>query len=404
VAALVLRDNYRQAQAISIAEAQAPGLLNEHARFMRSLEKAGKLDRILEYLPNDDVLAGRRAVGKGLTRPEIAVLLAYGKITLYEELLASDVPEDPYLSVDLERYFPTPLRERFRGVMQHHRLRREIIATHVTNSMVNRVGATFTHRLREETGASAPDIARAYTVAREVFHIRRLWEDIEALDDRVPANAQIGMMAEVLRLIGHATVWLLRNLRRPLNIAATVSHFTPGVAALAEGLSRLIMASDRVALKKSARRFINAGAPAELATRVANLDVMLSALDIVEVANTTGFTVKDVATVYFMLGERLELHWLRNQIATLPVENHWQTLANAALYDELYSQHRTLTAKILKTSPDARSHQTRMEAWFAQNRALIEHCLQVFADLKAGGTTELAMLSVALSEVRSLVQ
>lgn len=404
VAALVLRDNYRQAQAISIAEAQAPGLLDEHTRFVRSLEKMGKLDRALEYLPSDDVLAERQTAGKGLTRPEISVLLAYSKITLYEELLASDVPEDPYLSSDFECYFPTPLRERFRGDMQSHRLRREIIATHVTNSIVNRMGATFAHQLREEVGASAPDIVRAYAVAREVFNMRGLWADIEALDNRIPANVQIGMMIKGQKLIRRATVWFLRNRRRPLNIAATVSHFAQGVAALVTGIPEPLVASDRTTLKETAKLLVNAGVPVELANRVTSLDAIFPVLDIVEVASTTGLTVEDVAAVYFMLVGRLGLHWLHDQIAALPVENHWQALAKTALHDELYSQQRALAAEVLQMSPKTRNAETRIEAWLTQNRALVEHCLQVLTDLKISGTIELAMLSVALREIRGLVQ
>ncbi|MGH7799996.1 MAG: NAD-glutamate dehydrogenase [Thermodesulfobacteriota bacterium] len=404
VTALVLRDNYWQAQAISITEVQAHALLDEHARFTRNLEKAGMLDRALEYLPSDDVLVERQAAGKGLTRPEIAVLLAYSKITLYKDLLASDVAEDPYLSNDLERYFPTPLRERFRREMQNHRLRREIIATFITNSMVNRMGATFAHQLREEVGTAAPDITRAYTIAREVFDMRRLWTDIEALDHRVAADIQIGMMIEGQRLIRHTTVWLLRNRLRPLDISATVSYFAPGVADLSKGLPKLLLTSDRAALKNAVKRLVSAGVPAEIANQVASLDAMFPALDIVEVASTTGFTVEDVAAVYFTLGERLELHWLRDQITALPVQNHWQDLAKTALYDELYGQQRALTAKVLQMSPKTKNAETCIDAWLAQNRALIERCLQVFADLKAGGTIELAMLSVALRELHSLVQ
>jgi glutamate dehydrogenase len=404
VAALVLRDNYWQAQAISIAETQAPGLLDEHAHFIRNLERGGKLDRALEYLPSDEVLAERQSKGRGLTRPEISVLLAYGKITLYQELLASDVPEDPYLSNDLERYFPTPLRVRFGPEMQNHRLRREIIATYVTNSMVNRMGATFAHQLREEVGVSAPDIVRTYAIAREVFNMRELWVDIETLDNRVAADVQIGMMIEGRRLVRHATVWLLRNRRQPLNIAATVSYFAPGIIALANGISELLVSSDHVRLKKTAKRLVNAGVPEELANRVASLNAMFSALDIVEVSSTTGLTIEDVAAVYFMLGERLELNWLRDQIVALPAENHWQGLAKAALYDELYSQQRALAAEVLQMSPKIMSAETRIEQWFTQNHALVEHCLQVLTDLKTSGTIELAMLSVALREIRSLVQ
>ncbi len=206
------------------------------------------------------------------------------------------------------------------------------------------------------------------------------------------------------KLIRHATLWLLRNLRQPLDIAATVLHFAPGVAELVKSLPKLLMVSDRTALKKAARRFVNSGVSAELANRVASLDRMFPALDIVEVAKRTGFSVEEVASVYFRLGARLELHWLRNQIAALPVNSHWQTLANATLYDGLYSQHRALTAEVLQMTPKARSAETRIEVWLAQNRAPVERFLQVLADLKTSGTIELAMLSVALREIRSLVQ
>lgn len=404
VAALVLRDNYWQAQAISITEAQAPRLLDEHARFIRNLEKAGKLNRTLESLPSDEVFTDRQAEGKGLTRPEISVLLAYSKINLYEELLASDVPEDPYLSNDLERYFPTPLRERFLRQMQNHCLRRGIISTYVTNSIVNRMGATFAYELHEEVGASAPDIVRAYAVAREAFNMRGLWTDIEALDNLVPADVQIALMIDGQRLIRRATVWLLRNRRSPLDIATTVSNFAPFVAELANNLPKLLMASESAALKNAAKHLVNLGVSAELANRVAGLDTMFSALDIVEVARITELAVEDVASVYFTLGARLELNWLRDQISALPVVNHWQALANAAIYDELYSQQRALAAEVLHMISRSRVAEKRFEAWLAQNRTLVERFRQVLADLKTSGTIDLAMLSVALHEVRGLVQ
>jgi glutamate dehydrogenase len=190
---LVLGDSYRQTQALALARAQAPSMHDQHDRFIRSLEHEGRLDRALEALPYAEVVAERRTARLGLVQPELSVVLAYSKITLYAALLDSDLPEDPYLSRDLARYFPAPLPERFPDQMQQHRLRREIIATHVTNSVVDRAGSTFTFRMQQDTGARASDIARAYAVAREVFGMRTFWADVEALDHDIAAESQVAI-------------------------------------------------------------------------------------------------------------------------------------------------------------------------------------------------------------------
>ncbi|NJL29712.1 MAG: NAD-glutamate dehydrogenase [Thermoanaerobaculia bacterium] len=226
VGQLVLRDNYLQSQAITLTESQGATLLSEQAQLMRELERNPvRLDRKLENLPNEDVLAERRAAKKGLTRPEIAVLLAYSKIHVYGELLDSKLPDDPQLASDLVRYFPPPMHERLLDAIEHHRLRREIIATHVTNSMVNRVGPNFVVRMAEETGATVSEIARAYTAARDVFELRQVWEGIEALDNKVQMKLQVEMYLESVRLIEATTRWFLRHGQRPLDIAATVARF-----------------------------------------------------------------------------------------------------------------------------------------------------------------------------------
>src|SRR5918995_1132844 len=248
VAQLVLRDNYQQTQALSLAVAQAASMVDVHARYIRALEHAGKLNRELEFLPSEETLAERKSEGMGLTAPEFAILLSYTKLTLYGDLLESDVVEDPYLSGELERYFPTPLRERFREQIHEHRLHRQITATHVTNSLVNRNGPSFVFRLGEETGAAAPDIARAYMAAREIFSLRDLWDGIEALDNKVEARMQSRIMLDARKLLERATRWLLRYRRPPLNIGATISHFSEGAAELSEripGILRHIEAPPR---------------------------------------------------------------------------------------------------------------------------------------------------------------
>jgi glutamate dehydrogenase len=402
VAGAVLQDNYRQVLAISVTEAQAPQLLDEHSRLIRSLERAGRLDRRLEFLPSDEQLAERRATGRGLTRPELAVLLAYSKIVLQDQLVASDVPEDDYLADDLERYMPAKLRERFRDQLHRHPLRRDIIATYITNSMVNRAGSTFAHRLEEETGAAPPDVARAYTVAREVFDIRRLWKDLATLDDVVPAEVQTALQAEGRKVIERSALWFLRNRRQPLDIAATVSHFAPGVASLAQELPKLLTPADSEALDRMAERFTSHGVPADLANRVASLDALFSGLNVIEAADACGETVEAVAAVYFALGYRLDLHWLRDQIAKLPSETHWQALAQGALRDDLYSEQRELTIEVLRPGLEDRDAEALIDAWMRENAASVARATSTLDDLKEAETLDIAMLSVALREIRNL--
>src|ERR671915_1346074 len=226
----VLRDNYQQTQAISQAEAQAHSMVDVHARYIHALEHSGRLNRELEFLPDGETLGERKSEGGGLMAPELAILLSYTKITLYKQLLNSDAPEDPYLSRELERYFPTPLRERFREEIHEHRLHRQITATHVTNSLVNRNGPSFVFRLGEETGAAPPDIARAYMAAREIFDLRTLWDGVEASDNNVEAAVQTRMMLDARKLVERATRWLLRYRRPPLDIEAAISYFSEGAA------------------------------------------------------------------------------------------------------------------------------------------------------------------------------
>jgi glutamate dehydrogenase len=402
VAAAVLQDNYRQVLAISVTEAQAPQLLDEHARLIRTLERAGRLDRRLEFLPSDEELAERRAAGRGLTRPELAVLLAYTKIVLQDELVASDVPEDDYLADDLERYMPMELRERFRAQLRRHPLRRDIIATYITNSMVNRAGSTFAHRLSEETGASPPDIARAYTVAREVFDIRRLWKDLTTLDDVVRAEVLTELMAEARNLIERSALWFLHNRRQPLDIAATVSRFAPGITSLAQELPKLLAPADSQAMDRMAERFVAEGVPADLANRVASLDALFSGLNVIEVASTCGESVEAVAAVYFALGYRLDLHWLRDQIAKLPSETRWQALAQAALRDDLYSEQRELTAEVLRPGLEDRDAEALIDTWIRENSASVSRATAMLDDLREADTLDIAMLSVALREIRNL--
>ncbi len=401
VAALVLRDNVFQTQSLSVAGRVAPQLLEQQSRFIHALERAGRLNRAIELLPADEEIAERKAARLGLTAPERAVLLAYSKMQIYDELLASDIPEDPVIATALERYFPKPLRSRYARHIQAHPLRREIVATHVTNSMVNRVGSTFVHRMREETGAGTAEVVRAYLVTREAYGMVAFWQQTEALELKVPDQVQSAMLLDSGRMIVRSTLWLLRNRRHLADIAKAIAYFQPGVEALAAQLPEALAASERQGFDETKARYGEARVPDALAARVASFEMLPAALDLVEIAEALGRDVNGVAQAYFELGGKLEFPWLRARIAALPGESHWQALAKAALRDDLAGMQRQLTADALRSGGKDDARQV-VSAWEEANRALLERFRQVHADLRTHKTLDLAMASVAMRELRNI--
>ena len=401
---LVLRNNYLQTQALAVAENQAASLLEVHSRLIRRLERDGELDRGIEFLPGAEELAERLAAGEGLRTPELSVLIAYVKIGLYQRLLDSALPDEPFVVNELRAYFPSALRERHAGLMSAHRLAREIVGTVVANEMVNRCGITFAFRLGEETGADDADIARAYLVAREVYGMRGTWEAIEALDNAVGADVQTGMLLETRKLVERGARWLLRNRPRPLDVARDIAHFAGGATVLRRQLRDLVADSSRAAIDAAKDRLIGSGVPEELALTVASGDDLAAALDVVEVASSAGISVEEAASVYFALGESLDLHWLRDEVASLPRDNRWQALSRAALRDDLYAQLSALTLDTLRLDAGEAAPAERVEAWLAQNRIPVDRCRQILGDLAAAGRTDFTMLSVAMGEIRTLRQ
>jgi glutamate dehydrogenase len=398
VAALVLRDNYFQTQCLSITHRLGARLLDQEARFIRFLEKQGRLNRAIEFLPGDDEIAERKASGDPararLTTPERAVLLAYGKMWLFDEILASDLPEDPWVGSALARYFPATLRERMASYIPRHPLRREIVATHVANSMVNRVGATFVHRIAEMTGASPPQGVRAYLLAREVFGVVPLWQQVQALDNQVPDAVQAELLIHEGWLTSRATTWFLRSRRLAEPMAATIERLQPAVGVLA---ARLAPAASKSA---AAVGWMAAGVPAELAARVASAEGLLDALDIAEVADAGQQPFDQVCEVHAGVGERLGLARLRAQIESLPTDSYWQGRARAALGDDLGGLQRALAQQVLAAGDgDAAG---RMARWESARAAALERARRLLADLAESKQADLAMLSVAMRELRSL--
>jgi glutamate dehydrogenase len=399
VGELVLWDNYRQNQAITLMEHQSVSRIGSMAHFICTLEAEGTLDRQVENLPTDAELTERKARGLGLTRPELAVLLSYDKMRLFQQLLDSDVPEDPYLSRELVRYFPLPLHEKYAANMQRHRLKREIIATSVTNSTINRMGATFMMRMQEDTGQRPAAIAKAYTAAREILDARKLWAEIEALDSEVAEDTQIDALKQVWSLLRHLTRWLLNRPGGSLDIAANVARYRAGVAALRKALPGVLTPTGKGDLSCNQEKWEGLGMPAGLALKLARIPVLRASLDMVEVAQQSGQPIERVATVFYELGEALDLEWLRGQIEALPVEGHWHAQARGSLLDELNQQHRALAQQVLTLASD-RTGVSSVQAWLQRDDPTLQYTRSMLAEI----LTQNADYPIASVAVRRLAQ
>lgn len=403
VGKLVLWDNYEQTQAISIIHTRSTDLVDHQIRLMRMLEKSDRLNRDVEYLPDDETLNERVQGGQGLTRPEISVLMSYSKIWLYDELLLSDLPDDPFLVRDLIRYFPTPLQSKYKDEIGQHRLRREIVATRVTNSMINRVGGTFVTQFMEKTGMGPSIIARAYIIAREVFSVRDVWHPIESLDTKVHASAQISMLLDVNKLLDRATMWFLRNGIGAQPLAASVERFQGGLSQLAVGLTSVVPEHYREDMEKRAQVYVDQGVPKDLALRIAGFVNLASGTDIVLLAQERGLKVCDVARLYFAVGARFRLGHLRAACEALTGESHWQKLAVAALMEELFGHQFNLTAHVLETSKNVTDPDRAFKVWSATHQDAIDRAEQLLTELWAGDINDISMIAVASRALKSLI-
>ena len=400
---LVLRDNYLQTQAISMMAAQGADLLDAEARFMRLLEKAGRLDRGIEFLPSDEVLTERAARKQGFTRPELAVLLAYGKIWLYDHILASDLPDDPFMASDLTHYFPQALRDKFESDIQRHRLRREIIATVVTNSIVNRVGGAFVSELMETTGHAPAQVARAYIVARDAFRMREVWKAIEELDGVVSAAAQTAMQTEANRLVERATLWVLRSMPSPFALGSGIAELSPGVRALEEAVPSILPPDAAAGVAARIAQFVEQGVPEDLAQRVGNLIVLASAADILRIATSRNMSIGEAGRLYFSVGAYFSLGWLRASAERMGGRGHWLKLAAAAAIEDLYGHQRDITSAVLASQPGKQPDEA-IRGWADSNRAAVERAESLLAELKAASHVDLPMIMVANRQLRTLTE
>jgi len=403
VSDLVLMDNYRQSMALTNAEHQSLALADEHLRFIHALERSGELDRDVEFLPSDEDLEMRLSAGKGLTRPELSVLLAYAKIALFDDVMGSSLPDDSYLENTLGLYFPKLIQRRFANLVGNHRLRREIIATYVANTVVNRTGPSFINTISERTGEKPAAIARAYLACRQVFGLAELWSGVESLDNSVPADVQTEMQLEILDLITRGTIWFTRNEASGQEIGKTVNAFQPAVAGMDKGLDSILSPALKITRDEKANHYITRHAPKTLAQRIANLDALAPACDIVRIAAGGRFEPEAVARVFYGIGDRFGFDWLRAAALQIARGDEWQKSATAGIVDDLYATQTRLVTRIMDVSGGAELAPTIIDAWAEANAHAVQRATNMITEIKAGSAVDLAKLSVINRQLRSLV-
>jgi glutamate dehydrogenase len=400
VAQLVLRNNYQQTLAISLAQRRGLEDLGFQQRLMQTLEVRGELDRAVEFLPDEVAIAERRKRNLGLTRPELAVLLAYAKLSLYSELLDSPVPDDPYLGRELERYFPKEMSKRYPDALHTHRLRREIIATQLTNSMINRGGATLIVRIADQTGALPPAISAAFAAVRNSYDLIELNSQIDALDNKISGKVQLDLYGAVQDLLLDRVVWFLRNVDLTQGLEKIIGHYREGIAQVATALDGALSKSATNTRDARVAELVVAGVPDALARRIGSLAVLKAAPDIALVADRAGKPVAEVAATYFATEAFFQLDRVTSAVPNIVVSDYFDRLALDRALDSIGDAERRLTAAMVG---NGHAGAGAVEEWVRPRQAEVERIRSAIHEIAGSGLT-LSKLSVAASLLGDLAK
>ncbi len=404
ISQLVLHNNYRQTQALSLIESQVGTRGGEYRRFITALENRGAIDRQLEFLPSDEELGERKVQGKGLTRPELSVLLSYSKAILKECFADADFPADALLARVVDSAFPERLRREYGEEIQQHQLYAEILATQLANGIVNRMGLNYMTRLQKATGTPFERLALVYAAVQEIFGIDALWAGVEALDLKVDAAVQSEMLLALIRLVRRASRWLVRNRRSFDSPSSLIAEFQSGVATLRAALPEHMRGEDAKQFHSMRERFVKAGVPEELAANVALVARSYLSLGIIEASRQSGADIMELAALYYRMGEHLELDWFARQITNLPIENEWQALARDAYLEDLEWQQRSLTIGVHRHVASKGDFDAGIHSWQESQDYLYKRWHDLLGELHSSPTSDLALFAVANRELLDLAQ
>ncbi|WP_299074364.1 NAD-glutamate dehydrogenase [uncultured Paraglaciecola sp.] len=399
---LVIQDCYRQTESISISALGGVGQLREQLRFIHGLEREGYLNRELEFIPGDDEISDRLSKSTGLTRPELSVLIAYGKMVMKEQFNIASITDNPYHGKLLIEAFPKKLQENFSEQMQQHPLRSEIIATKLTNNIINDMGMNYVFRIQEETGAAVDEIASAYSVVKAIFGMDTLWREVEALDNKVSSEVQLRMLDSMRRNLRRASRWYLRHGIKTLSIQEAINSYRSTFDDLFTNIQEYLVKSEYQQLESASLELTKAGVPESIAYKVASLSNMFPCMDLAQIAETEQRNIDLVSNLYFKLGSKLELHWFLAQIDNQTVSNHWQALARASYREELDWQQRSITTVLLASAPDSNDAELILKNWMDNNQVLLDRWYHMMSEFRTSSTHEFAKFSVALRELMLL--
>ncbi|MCH8550633.1 MAG: NAD-glutamate dehydrogenase [Natronospirillum sp.] len=403
VSQLVLSNNYRQTQAISIASAEAAQRVEEYRRHIASFETAGKLDRALEFLPDDEQISERKALGQGLVKPELSVLISYSKGDLKEALINQAAGDDNYLAREVYTAFPRTLVEQFGDNIQQHRLKREIVATQLANDLFNHMGIVFVHRLQESTGASELDIVKGYAAARDIFGMPELWSAVESMDYQVSSSLQMDMMTRLSRMVRRATRTLIKSNRLNLDVADLVKRYQGSINELADTIPRFLHGQMATRHTEAVDAFTSAGVSKTVAPRLAVCDHLYHGIAIIGVATQLNVSLERAAQTFFLLGEKLSLNQFGGALSAMPVGTHWQAMAREALRDDLEQQQQRLTWSVL-SEDDGGDLEANLERWIQRHQPLVDRWVRIVREILATSEPEFSMYSVATRELLDLSQ
>ncbi len=404
VSKLVLRNNYRQTQALGIAFTESFKRIEEYRRLINSMEAEGKLNRELEFLPSDEDISERKAHGLGLTRPELSVLISYVKGDLKEQLIRSDVAADSYLEEALATEFPEAMRKKFEKPMREHRLKGEIVATQVANDIFNYMGISFFNRLQESTGASPVEAAKAYVAARDIFGLHELWDELEALDHQVPSDLQSSLMLRSARMVRRASRWLVKNYRTGIDIRSVIELYKPNIDKMINQLESLLPTEQKEKWLEEAKQLQEQGIPESVARRVCASDMLYTALGVIAVAQSQDRDPMRVAQGYFRVGDSLALDGFAGQVNSLTVNSHWQAMARESFRDDLEWQQRRITQGLFAQMKEGEDLDALVDTWLERNHILVDRWLRMMSEIRAAGEPEFSMYSVAIRELLDLSQ
>lgn len=405
VAELVLADNKNQTGAISTSYSQGYLSLGNQAQFLNSLEKSGALNRAVEFLPTNKDIAKRQADKIGLTRPELCVMLAYSKMDLYPQILASDLVKDPYLAPDLLNYFPKLLQEKFPDEIKNHQLRSEIIATSLTNSIVNKAGITFVNQIASDTGFLPVDVVRSFIIACDSFGLDEIWNEIDQLSGKIPAQIQAQMFFTINKLLERSVVWLLRH-QGKTTISTSIIKYGSIVKQLYEIMDDILAAASTDSFNRKVNRYSSAGVPDDLSRKIAAMDPLASAFDIAEIASQSDFNIKIIAKIYFEVGTRFDLKWLRSRVAATNVDSYWHKLGLKTILEDLYNYQMKFSKQIVDFScanKDSCPAEISVDYWIKNHSFMVQRYDGFIAELKEQPSPDLSMFVVALNRVRALI-